>query len=151
MNVSSKIIGATLLLCLGQMTVPALAESPSVSLSVSEPAQAALTHLAAMPNSPLPEGTQLRGVTIKDGLATVDLSREFTAHYTGGDSNEPVVVNSILKAMGRFPNVNEVQLLVGGQPIDTLGGVLELSKPLPVIRTATPRPLYFHRRAHGTH
>ena len=112
------------------------------------PAQWALTTLTVSPTSPLPPGTRLRSVVISDGLATADFSRELRDNFHGGDTEEVQVVNSILKTLGQFPTVSRVQILVDGQHIDSLGGLLVLSDPLPVIRPAmTEHARYLHRRS----
>ena len=111
------------------------------------PAQEALTTLTANPTGPLPPGTRLLSVTISDGLATADFSRELRDNFHGGDTEEVQVVNAILKTLGQFPTVSKVQILVDGQHIDSLGGLLVLSDPLPVIRPAVPEHArYLHRR-----
>ena len=57
------------------------------------------------------------------------------------------MVNAILKTLGQFPTVSRVQILVDGQHIDSLGGLLGLSDPLPAIRPVAPEHArYLHRR-----
>lgn len=110
---------------------------PAAGLPAPAPAQDALTALAARPDSPLPPGTKLLSVRLANGLATADFSHELRDNFTGGDSGETRTVNAILSTLGRFPTVSRVQILVAGQPIDSLGGLLSLSNPLPVLRPAS--------------
>ncbi len=98
------------------------------------PARDALNALASAPTTPLPPGTTLRGITIRDGLATADFSSQFKANFPGGDTREAQVISAIRQTLGQFPEIQNVQILVDGKPIDTLGGMLDLSVPLPVIR-----------------
>ena len=129
------------------VTTPATAALPAPA-----PAQDALNALAARPDSPLPTGTKLLSLRIADGLATANFSHELRDNFTGGDSGETRTVNAILSTLGRFPTISRVQLLVQGKPVDSLGGLLELSDPLPVLRPASdaataPTP---HRWLHRT-
>jgi germination protein M len=106
--------------------------------STQSPALDSLNALAKASDSPLPSGTQIRGVKLADGLATVDLSREFQANFHGGTTEESQTVNSILETLGQFPSIDRVQILVEGKPIDALSQ-LPLDGPLDVIRPATVR------------
>lgn len=114
---------------------PSFAE-PATTFPAPAPAQAALTALLAQPASSLPPGTKLLSVKITDGLATVSFSHELRDNFTGGDTAETRAVNSVLRTLGQFPTVTRAQMLVEGRPIDSLGGLLILSEPLPVIRPA---------------
>lgn len=125
--------------------------APVTTLTAPAPAQAALTALADRPDSPLPSGTKLLSIRIADGLATANFSHELRDNFTGGDSGETHTVNAILSALGQFPTISRVQILVEGKPIDSLGGLLSLSDPLPVIRSAAPvqaSKRWLHRRYH---
>jgi len=122
-----------------------------VSAAAPAPAQSALSALAARPDSPLPAGTRLLSVRIANGLATADFSRELRDNFSGGDSGETRTVNAILSTLGKFPTISRVQLLVQGKPVDSLGGLLALSGPLPVIRTTTETAAphrWLHRTSH---
>ena len=112
------------------------------------PAQSAITMLLTTPSSPLPMGTRLLGIRVADGLATVDFSREFVDNFSGGDSAEMRAVNSILRTMGQFPTVSWVQLQVEGHPVESLGGLLVLSDPLPVIRQSGQTDMLLTRHMH---
>ena len=155
MNVWTKSLAALSLLT-GPLllTVPAGAApvSAPATAAAPAPAQDALNALAARPDSPLPTGTKLLSVRIADGLATANFSHELRDNFTGGDSGETRTVNAILGTLGKFPTISRVQLLVQGKPVDSLGGLLALSDPLPVLRpapdtAAAPTP---HRWLHRT-
>ena len=113
---------------------------------------AALSALADQPNGPLPAGTRLLSLRVSDGLAVADFSRELKAHFTGGDSQEVAAVNSVLRVLGRYPEISRAQITMAGRPLDSLGGLLVLSSPLPVLRPdqdngGHTRRLFLHRRA----
>ena len=134
MNALTK-TSAALALMTAIATLPAAA-APATTLPVPAPAQAALTTLCAQPGGPLPTGTHLLSVRLADGLATVNFSHQLRDNFPGGDSAETRAVNSVLRTLGQFPTITRVQLLVEGEPIDSLGGLLELTDPLPVLRPA---------------
>ena len=78
----------------------------------------------------LPTGTQLRDINIRNGLCTVDFSAELKTNHPGGSSWELMTVYSIVNTLTRFSAVEEVQILVEGQIVETLAGHVDLSKPL---------------------
>ena len=122
--------------------------APAITLPAPAPAQAALTTLLAQPDGPLPTGTRLLSVRLADGLATVNFSHEMRDNFPGGDSAETRAVNSVLRTLGQFPTITRAQLLVEGKPIDSLGGLLELTNPLPVLRPAEASPVTGHPSLH---
>jgi spore germination protein GerM len=80
--------------------------------------------------SPLPRGTTLLRASINDGLATADFSRELVEHFSGGSDNEGAAVFSIVNTLCSLPGVKQVQILVEGKTLDSLGGHLDISAPL---------------------
>ena len=99
------------------------------------PARAALEALISgeVPQGcarPLPGGTKLRGVTIKQGTAIADFSEELVSNFQGGSDNEGVVVYAIVNTLNSLPGVEKTQITVEGEKLDTLGGHVEISKPL---------------------
>jgi spore germination protein GerM len=115
-----------------------VAETVRIPIDSVAPAKDAINHLIDDPRSPIPTGTQLRKVVIDDksGLATVDLSQEFVDNFKGGDKVEAAIINSVRATLGQFSNVTQVQFLVDGKKVAQLGGTIELTDPLPVIRPA---------------
>jgi len=70
--------------------------------------------------SAIPEGTRLLGLTINDGIATVDLSREFE---TGGGSASVVGrLAQVVYTLTQFPTVTGVQFELDGEPVKVFGG-----------------------------
>ncbi|MCR4431609.1 MAG: GerMN domain-containing protein [Tepidanaerobacteraceae bacterium] len=63
----------------------------------------------------LPEGTRILGLTIKEGLAKVDFSREFL--NSRDKAAEQNAVNSVVYTLTEFPAVDKVQILVEGKPL----------------------------------
>ncbi len=79
---------------------------------------------------PLPPGTELLGITVADGLATVDFSEQLRTGFRGGSDNEQVTVYSIVNTLTSLPTIDRVQILVGGGKINTIGGHHDISGPL---------------------
>jgi spore germination protein GerM len=113
-----------------------------IPIDSKAPAKDAINHLITADGSPIPDGTELLGIKIDDtsGLATVDFSEEFVRNFKGGDKVEAQIINSVRATLGQFGNVQSVQLLVAGKKIAQLGGTIELSDPLPVIRLQDGSP-----------
>lgn len=101
-----------------------------------DPKEIALRQLIEQGNgkdssNPIPEGTRLLDMKVKDGLAVVNLSREFRDNFQGGSEAEGLAIGAILRTLGQFPDIKRVRLLVEEEPLDTLGH-LDLSGPLDV-------------------
>jgi len=113
-----------------------VAETILVDPNAKDPAREALDALIADPNSPLPHGTKLLDIAIDQstGLATLNFSSEFKDNFSGGDTREAQVLNSVRETLGQFSTVENVQFLIAGKKIDSLGGTEDLSDPLPVIK-----------------
>ena len=92
-------------------------------------ASAALSQLLAGPtagetsrkiSSQIPDGTQLLGLTIdKDGLATVDLSSEFTTGGPGAAYQTRLA--QVVYTLTQFPTVRAVLFQVEGRTVTTFG------------------------------
>lgn len=66
----------------------------------------------------LPEGTEIRGMSIKDGLCRVDLSKSVlnAASY----EQEENMVSAITYTLTEFPTIDKVEILVEGQALAAL-------------------------------
>lgn len=80
---------------------------------------------------PLPRGTEVRTVIVGRGLATVDFSEHLRSGFRGGSDNEGVTVYSIVNTLTSLPGIEEVLILIEGQPVTQIGGHLDVSQPLP--------------------
>ncbi len=80
--------------------------------------------------SPLPTGTRVRQVFIaKDGLATVDFSRDIAENLSYGSTSELATVYAVVNTLVyNFKPVKKVVLLVEGAERETLGGHVDLSR-----------------------
>lgn len=71
----------------------------------------------------VPEGCGVKSVTMKDGVVTIDLTREFYNEAREMDEDETQMLRCILFTVRQFPGVKEVKILVEGQAVqlpDTL-------------------------------
>jgi spore germination protein GerM len=116
-------------------------ELPSGSAGTLSNTDEAVRALNAMAdegeNSPLPKGTKALSVTFENDLATVDFNEAFQKNFAGGDENEALALNAVYGTLGQFPGVKQVQILVDGQKIDSLGGNQPLTDPQPVPNNLT--------------
>lgn len=77
----------------------------------------------------MPKGTKLLGVTVQDGTATVDFSREFGKGFAGGSTSEIMLIGSIVDTLTQFDEIKTVRFTVEGKPIDSLSGHFDLTAP----------------------
>jgi len=68
----------------------------------------------------IPEGTELRGVSIANGVATVDLSREFES--AGGSASTLLRVAQVVHTLTQFPTVRRVAFRIEGADVAAIGG-----------------------------
>lgn len=62
----------------------------------------------------LPAGTKVLGMTIKDGVATVDFSNEFATY---DPKDEKRIMDAVSRALTEFSNVKNVQIWINGKPL----------------------------------
>jgi hypothetical protein len=95
------------------------------------PIKDALTGLLAQSgSSPFPKGTQLKSVSVKDGVATLDFSKEFNALANNGDTTESLAQKSLCAALAKFPEVQKMHVTVEGKPFDSQN--TDWTTPFPV-------------------
>lgn len=102
-----------------------------------DPLRIALEHLLITRDTPFPQGTRLLRVSVKDGLAEVDFSRELIDNFPGGSTTEAWIVESLCKTLAQFSDIEKVVILVEGKRIDTIGEHIDLSEPV-AVRQNTP-------------
>ena len=81
----------------------------------------------------IPQGTKLLSpVHVKNGVATVNLSKEFVDNFSGGSTQEALTLNSIVQTVvhNSGGKVEKVQILVEGKTVETLGGHFGLDEPI---------------------
>lgn len=65
--------------------------------------------------SAIPDGTKLLSANTKDGLCTVDLSKEFVDNSPGGTASERMAIYSIVNSLTELETVERVQFLIEGE------------------------------------
>jgi hypothetical protein len=68
----------------------------------------------------VPDATRLLGLTVRDGVATVDVSGEFASG--GGSLSMQARLAQLVYTLTQFPTVSRVRLELDGERITTLGG-----------------------------
>ncbi len=71
---------------------------------------------AAGIDTAVPETTLLLGVNIADGMATVDLTRDFESG--GGTTSMTARLAQLVYTVTQFPTVDAVELLLDGEPVE---------------------------------
>jgi len=82
--------------------------------------------------STIPKGATLRGIFVSQrNEAFVDLDPAIRTAHPGGTLQELMTVYTIVNALlTNLPNLQDVQILIGGQEADTLAGHVDLRRPL---------------------
>ena len=70
--------------------------------------------------SAVPDGTELLGLSVSDGTATVDLSGEFESG--GGSASMFARLAQVVYTLTQFPTVDDVEFRLDGAPVDTFSG-----------------------------
>lgn len=98
------------------------------------PARAVLEALAAGPRDEglaglLPQELTVRAAWVDDGVCYADLSGALLAAPPDSPEEQELVISSIVETLCSLDKVDQVQLLVEGEPLTAYGG-LDLSGPL---------------------
>ena len=135
----------------GMRLVPAEVEVPLAEGVVAQARSIVEAQLSAEAPSPLlstiPKGAALRGIFISQrNEAFVDLDPAIRSAHPGGTLQELMTVYTIVNVLlTNLPNLREVQILIGGQEVDTLAGHVDLRRPLRkneglILSSVTPPP-----------
>ena len=134
----------------GLHLVPTERDVPLAAGAVAQARSIIEAQLSAEPPAPLlsaiPKGAALRGIFISArNEAFVDLDPIIRTAHAGGSHQELMTVYTIVNALlTNLPNLQEVQILIGGQEADTLAGHVDLRRPLrkneALILSPTPTP-----------
>ena len=135
----------------GMRLVPAETEVPLAEGVVAQARSIVEAQLSTQAPAPLastiPKGATLRGIFISQrNEAFVDLDPTIRSAHPGGTLQELMTVYTIVNALlTNLPNLREVQILIGGQEVDTLAGHVDLRRPLRkneglILSSVTPPP-----------
>jgi hypothetical protein len=82
---------------------------------------------AAGAGSAVPAGTQLLGISLHGGVATVDVTSEFEG---GGAARERLSLAQLVYSVTQFPTVHALRLHLDGQPVNAFADGLVLPDPI---------------------
>lgn len=107
---------------------------PSAQMA-SDEAGEIVKELIAGPKDPgliatIPADTQLLGVEVAEGIATVDFSEELRSNHPGGSSGELMTLYSLVNSLTEVTGIKQVQIQIHGADLDTLAGHVDLTQPL---------------------
>ena len=78
----------------------------------------------------LPQETQVRSAVVEDGVCTVDFNAAFLAGSGEDEGRDRLLLYAVVNTLaGSLGNVEQVQILVEGEPLDELGGI-PLTNPI---------------------
>ena len=97
------------------------------------PARSTVKALLTDPNSPIPVGTSLRGISIDNGVATLDFSQS-PVNETGGEGGQGNALTALGRTLGQFPEIQTFQIEVKGKLVKSFGefttdGPIEVTRP----------------------
>ncbi len=110
----------------------------SVTRSVAE-TPSPLLALTLLLNGPMPQeelapsvppGTRLINLKIANDLATANFSEEIRTQFIGGAQLESHLVSAIVKTLTQFPYIQEVQILINGEIVESIAGHIVIDNPL---------------------
>jgi spore germination protein GerM len=120
----------------GLYLVPTEREVPLAEGAVAQARSILEAQLAAEAPAPLvstiPKGSALRGIFVSErNEVFVDLDPAIRTGHPGGTQQELMTVYTIVNTLlTNLPGLQEVQILIGGQEVDTLAGHVDLRRPL---------------------
>jgi len=77
----------------------------------------------------VPDSTKINSIVVEDGLAKVDFSKEFIEDKITSDTEDNLLIYSIVNTLTEFPEVNSVSFYIDGEKLDTLSE-LDISEPI---------------------
>lgn len=78
----------------------------------------------------IPPEAKLLSIKITDDIASVDFSEELKSKHPGGSTGELMTLNSLANSLTELPEINQVQILINGEKVESLAGHADLTQPL---------------------
>lgn len=76
----------------------------------------------------VPDSTKVNSVVVEEGLAKVDFSKEFIENKITSDTEDNLLIYSIVNTLTEFSEVNSVSFYIDGEKLETLG-MTDVSEP----------------------
>ena len=106
-------------------------DTPSVSNTpIKNSVEKLLTEQNESDHPFIPKGTKLLSADFKDGVATLDFSREFNTLANHGDTVESIAQKALRHALTNIPGVDKMRVTVEGKPFDSQA--TDWNTPFPV-------------------
>lgn len=86
----------------------------------------------------IPPSVEIRNVAYEQGVLTVDFSQALRDGFHGGAREERLLLESIIRTLGQFDGIEQIQILIEGEGNTTVGGHILLAQPFPVRREGRP-------------
>ena len=77
----------------------------------------------------VPDSTKINSIVFEDGLVKVDLSKEFVEDRITSDTEDILLIYSIVNTLTEFPEVNSVSFYIDGEKLDILGEI-DIKEPV---------------------
>ena len=84
-----------------------------------------------------PKNLKVNKLTVKDGLATVDLSKEFLTRRAG-EYDTTMMIYALVNTLTEFPDIKKVTFTVNGEPVEVLGQ-MDMTTPFERNETFLPK------------
>ena len=81
----------------------------------------------AAPYPLFPENLTVRSVTVKDGIATVDFSKELK-NLAAGQTTETLFITSVVDTLTEYPTITGVRFTIEENPIQKLSGHYDMTQ-----------------------
>lgn len=78
----------------------------------------------------IPEDAKLLSLTVKEGIAYADFSKEIKNNNYGGSAGEIALIYSVVNSLAEVPGIESVQFLVEGAEVETLYGHMDTANPI---------------------
>lgn len=78
----------------------------------------------------IPEGTKLISVSVVDGVAYVNFSKEFQTKHWGGSAGELMTVYSVVNSLAKLDGIEKVQFLLEGRKQESILGHMDTGQPI---------------------
>ena len=69
-------------------------------------------------------------LTVVNGVANVDFSKEFQTRHRGGSAGEIMTIYSVVNTLTELPGVEKVQFLLEGDKLESILGHMDTTVPI---------------------
>ena len=70
-----------------------------------------------------PKGTKIKSLTVKNGRATIDFSKEMASNFPGGSVVEEMMYGSVVNTLTAFPEIKTVKIYIDGKDTKILSNM----------------------------